>query len=87
MLTGTILTVQSVFVPAEQRNKTMCVRCDYVHVTENESKREKKRERERLEERWDKRVAEERRDMMIRKQETGRTKRGGIRSNSAEEDT
>lgn len=44
MLTGTRLTVQSVFVPEEQRNKTMYVR-EYMHVTENESKREKERER------------------------------------------
>lgn len=77
MLTGTRLAVQSVFVPAEQRNKTMCVR-EYVHVTENERERTREQDGERVEEGWDKRVAEEGGDA-IRKQETGRAKREGIR--------
>lgn len=50
MLTGTILTVQSVFVPAEQRNKTMCA---YVHVTEDENEREREEEGWRIEKRYD----------------------------------
>lgn len=51
MLTGMILTVLSVFVPAEQRNRAKCVHV-YMHVTENERAREE-------------RMAQERRNTMI----------------------
>lgn len=72
MLTGTILTVLSVFVPVEQRDEARCMRA-YVHMIENKIEEERKKG-------WNKRMSkrEKKHGDRYRRQEIDKERRGRV---------